>query len=56
MSPVLEFDPVEIQTSAYQLNENVLFFNKAGESYVGYADFAIAIVDEVENAKYYSSF
>lgn len=52
ISPALEFDPSGTRTGAYQLNENVLFFNTAGESYVSYADFAIAAVDEVENANY----
>lgn len=34
----------------YQLGQDVLLTNSQGESYISYADLAIAMVDEIENA------
>lgn len=50
VSPSADFDAVGNRTGEYQSGTDVLLVNKAGESYISYADFAIAVVDEAENA------
>ncbi len=48
LSPSLMFDPVGGRTGKYTLGEDHLLVNAAQESYVSAADYAIALVDEIE--------
>lgn len=50
ISPSADFDAEGIRTGTYEKGEDVLLVNNAGESYISYADFAIAVIDEAENA------
>jgi len=52
ISPSAVFDPEGKRTGAYQSGEDNLLVNSKGESYISYADFAIAVVDEIENPKH----
>src|SRR5699024_6992420 len=52
VSPSREFDAAGIRTGKYQSGSDILLVNEAGESYISYADYAIAIVDETENANH----
>lgn len=46
MSPAAEFDPNGKRTGRYELADEVLTLNSSGKSYISYADYAIAVVDE----------
>lgn len=48
-SPAANFDFEGKRTGSYALGEDNLFMNKSGESYISYADYSIAMVDEIEN-------
>ncbi|MFB5268551.1 NAD(P)-dependent oxidoreductase [Paenibacillus enshidis] len=50
ISPAAFFDAQGARTGAYQTGKDNLFFNAQGDSYISYADFAIAVVDEAEQA------
>ncbi|ACT03246.1 NAD(P)-dependent oxidoreductase [Paenibacillus sp. JDR-2] len=50
VSPSAFFDPAGERTGSYTKGKDHLLVNSKGHSYVSYADFAIAIVDEAENA------
>lgn len=50
LSPAGFFDSEGGRTGSYQLGQDVLLTNSNGESYISYADLAIAMVDEIENA------
>ncbi|GMK47564.1 NAD(P)-dependent oxidoreductase [Paenibacillus glycanilyticus] len=50
VSPSAFFDPEGKRTGSYTQGKDHLLVNSKGHSYVSYADFAIAIVDEAENA------
>ncbi|GEL76996.1 NAD(P)-dependent oxidoreductase [Tenuibacillus multivorans] len=52
ISPSAIFDPEGERTGTYKGGSDVLLVNSEGESYISYADFAIAVVDEAENAKH----
>lgn len=52
VSPAAFFDPQGKRTGNYQKGKNNLIVNSTGESYVSYADFAVAIVDEIENPQH----
>ena len=52
VSPSAEFDAAGKRTGKYQSGSDILLVNEAGESYISYADYAIAIVDEAENANH----
>lgn len=52
ISPSAFFDPEGKRTGAYQSGKDNLLVNSKGESYISYADFAIAVVDEIENPKH----
>lgn len=52
VSPAGHFDPEGKRTGSYQLGKDNLILNAKGDSYVSYADYAIAIVDEIENPKH----
>lgn len=52
ISPSAIFDAEGKRTGSYKEGKDVLLVNSKGQSYISYADFAIAVVDEVENAKH----
>lgn len=52
VSPSAFFDPAGKRTGAYRKGAENLLVNAQGNSYVSYADFAIAIVDEIENPRH----
>ena len=51
-SPAFTFDPKGERTGKYQLGTDFIFNNEDGESYISYADYAIAMADEAENGKF----
>jgi putative NADH-flavin reductase len=51
-SPAMNFDPAGSRTGVYTPGSEYVFPNKRGESYLSYADAAVAIVDELENGFY----
>lgn len=52
VSPAAFFDPNGPRTGSYQLGKDRVIVNSQGQSYISYADYAIAIVDEIENARH----
>lgn len=52
ISPSEQFDPEGLRTGRYRVGKDHLLQNAAGESYISYADFAIAVLDEVENPRH----
>ncbi|MEH7237790.1 NAD(P)-dependent oxidoreductase [Bacillus sp. JJ1562] len=52
ISPSAIFDPEGKRTGAYQSGKDNLLVNSTGQSYISYADFAIAVVNEIENPKH----
>ncbi|MFJ8263662.1 NAD(P)-dependent oxidoreductase [Rummeliibacillus sp. NPDC094406] len=52
LSPSAFFDPEGPRTGKYIEGQDHLLVNEQGESYVSYADFAIAALDEIENPKH----
>lgn len=46
------FDADGKKTGSYKINKDVLVLNSKGESYISYADYAIAMLDEIENPKF----
>lgn len=50
ISPAVFFDAKGARTGAYQTGQDNLIVNAQGDSYISYADFAIAVVDEAEQA------
>jgi putative NADH-flavin reductase len=54
-SPAVEFDPAGARMGKYVLGGDVAVKNSTGESYLTYADYAIALVDEIENKKYFQA-
>jgi len=52
ISPSALFDAEGKRTGSYKAGSDVLLVNAEEESYISYADFAIAVVDEAENAKH----
>ncbi|OWR32978.1 hypothetical protein CDO73_00265 [Saccharibacillus sp. O23] len=52
VSPAAFFDAEGARTGSYQAAGDVLTVNAAGDSYISYPDYAIAIVDEIENAEH----
>ncbi|MCD9024717.1 NAD(P)-dependent oxidoreductase [Cohnella silvisoli] len=55
VSPAAFFNPAGKRTGSYQTGKDNLIVNSKGESHLSYADFAIAIVDEIENPKHINS-
>ncbi len=51
-SPAASFDPNGPRTGKYWLGRDVLFQNREGESYLSYADYAVAMLDEIEEGRY----
>lgn len=52
ISPSAVFDPEGKKTGSYQTGEDSLLVNREGESYISYADYAVAVLDEIEQPKY----
>jgi putative NADH-flavin reductase len=52
ISPAAFFDPQGLRTGKYKVGKDNLIFNSKGESYISYADYAIAVLDEIENQKH----
>ncbi|OXS75048.1 hypothetical protein B1B04_08800 [Lysinibacillus sp. KCTC 33748] len=55
LSPSAFFDPEGPRTGSYTAGEDHLLVNASGESYVSYADYAVAVLDEIENPKHVNS-
>ena len=49
LSPSAFYDPAGARTGHYSLGKDTLLLNKGGQSYVSYADFALAMIDEIRN-------
>ena len=49
ISPGGFFNPAGKRTGAYQKGGDILTLNSKGDSYISYADYAIAVLDEIEN-------
>ncbi|MEK5061738.1 NAD(P)-dependent oxidoreductase [Paenibacillus shunpengii] len=52
ISPAAFFDPEGARTGSYQIGQDNLILNSQGNSYISYADYAVALVDEIEAAKH----
>lgn len=52
ISPSAVFDPAGKRTGKYRTGKDVLLVNAKGDSYISYADFAIAVLDEIENPQH----
>ncbi|KFL43059.1 NADH-flavin reductase [Lysinibacillus sp. BF-4] len=52
ISPAAMFDLAGERTGHYTLGGDVFHTNAKGESYISYADYAIALMDEVESGKH----
>ncbi|MCR8643492.1 NAD(P)-dependent oxidoreductase [Paenibacillus sp. N1-5-1-14] len=52
ISPAAFFNPEGVRTGSYTLGQDNLIVNSKGDSYVSYADYAIALVDEIEKPKH----
>ena len=52
VSPSAVFDAEGKRTGSYQAGKDHLLVNSKGDSYISYPDFAIAVIDEVENPKH----
>ena len=52
ISPSADFRADGEKTGEYDIGYDELLFNSKGESYISYFDYAIALVDEIENKKY----
>ena len=51
-SPAITFDPAGGRTLAYTVSGDVAALNAKGESYISYADYASAMIDEIEQKKH----
>lgn len=52
ISPAAFFNPEGKRTGSYQKGKDNLIVNSKGDSYVSYADYAIAVIDEIENPQH----
>lgn len=52
LSPSIMFDSDGPRTGHYILGEERLLVNSQFNSYISYADFAVAVIDEIENNKF----
>lgn len=48
-SPALMFDPKGLRTGKYTVGSDYVITNASNESYISYEDYAVAMVDEIEN-------
>lgn len=52
ISPAAFFNPEGKRTGSYQKGKDNLIVNSKGDSYISYADYAIAVLDEIENPQH----
>ena len=52
ISPSAIFDPDGARTGEFKIGHDVLLTNEEGESYISYADLAIAVLDEAETPNF----
>ncbi|MEF3307349.1 NAD(P)-dependent oxidoreductase [Paenibacillus sp. GYB004] len=52
LSPAAFFSPEGRRTGSYRLGKDHLLLNSKGDSYVSYADYAIAVLDEIEHPQH----
>lgn len=52
ISPSAVFDAEGKRTGSYKSGKDHLLVNSKGESYISYADYAIAVLDEIENPQH----
>ncbi|AIY04225.1 putative oxidoreductase [Planococcus sp. PAMC 21323] len=52
LSPAAFFDPKGHRTGHYQKGDDGFIVNSKGKSYISYADYAIAVVDEIESGEH----
>lgn len=52
ISPGAFFNPEGKRTGSYQKGKDNLIVNSKGDSYVSYADYAIAVIDEIEKPQH----
>lgn len=52
ISPAGFFNPEGKRTGSYKKGGDVLTLNSKGESYISYADYTIAVLDEIENPQH----
>ncbi|MEH6946055.1 NAD(P)-dependent oxidoreductase [Bacillus sp. JJ634] len=52
ISPSAMFDPEGKRTGSYQTGKDHLLVNSQGDSYISYADYAIAVLDEIEKPQH----
>lgn len=52
ISPAGFFNPEGKRTGSYKKGGDLLTLNSKGESYISYADYAIAVLDEIENPQH----
>ncbi|CAD7287501.1 hypothetical protein LMG7974_00380 [Campylobacter majalis] len=52
LSPAAEFEPDLARTGEYILANEIFTLNDKGESVIGYADYAVAMIDEIENENF----
>lgn len=52
ISPAAFFDPEGARTGEYKTSNDKFILNSKNESYISYADYAIALVDEIEHPKH----
>ncbi|KIX90432.1 hypothetical protein TP70_07715 [Staphylococcus microti] len=52
VSPAADFNAEGKRTGTYQLGKDHVIVNAKGDSYISYADYAIAIVDEAEQGQF----
>lgn len=49
ISPAAFFNPAGKRTGSYKIGKDNVILNSKGQSYISYADYAIAVVDEIES-------
>lgn len=52
LSPAAFFNPEGKRTGAYKKGKDHLIVNSAGKSYISYADYAVAVLDELERPEH----
>ncbi|ANE46884.1 hypothetical protein SY83_12020 [Paenibacillus swuensis] len=52
ISPAGFFDPEGKRTGSYQTGKDHVILNSKGQSYISYADYAIAVLDEIEQPQH----
>jgi putative NADH-flavin reductase len=52
ISPAAHFDAEGKRTGTYQKGKDHLIVNSKGDSYISYADYAIVVLDEIENPQH----